>query len=136
VLLLDLAKGGALFRPGHHKEQCSFCLRELSKLEYLIAGPDVSICTRCVIRCVEQLRRSRVHGWRRWWDPRPPSVLAKAEESGPYRRARSDCCFCGVAGAAVVLLRAQHARICAPCVRLADDVAREGIVARYEADRS
>lgn len=115
--------GGRTLRTGAFQSQCSFCLEELAELTHLVAGPGVSICAECVSRCVDELRRRRVPGWRRFWDPRPPIAATDAGRA-PYRSEDASCSFCTQARPHDTLC-ADHARICSPCVRLALDVIRE-----------
>ena len=106
------------------KKQCSFCLRELANLERLVTASDVSICSDCVRRCVDELEVHRVRGWRRWWDLRPRRRVPAESAAGPYRTDDVCCSFCRKKNDEELIV-ADYARICSPCVRLAADVFRE-----------
>ena len=123
VSFIDLAS-----RHGARLEvdkQCSFCLRELARLEYLVTAPAVSICSGCVGRCVKELKDHRVGGWRRWWDLRSPKLIPDEPTALPYRASDLSCSFCRLE-----LIRdtiaAENARICSPCVRIAADLVPKG----------
>lgn len=122
LIELRIATAGRRFR-GEHKEQCSFCLLDRAEVDHLLAGPGVSICFRCVARCVAELKKRRIGGWRRWWDFRKTAAADGAVGGAPYRDERS-CSFCGQERVAETLF-AEHARICSPCVRLSLDVVIE-----------
>jgi ATP-dependent protease Clp ATPase subunit len=95
----------------------------LSGIELLVRGPEVSICSRCVEACVSALRRHRVRGFRAWWDPRPPLRGERPLPDG-YRASTLACSFC-LKPESDDLVAAEHARICAACVRLCVDMFTE-----------
>ena len=104
------------------ERQCAFCRRRVEVIGFLVAGPGVSICNECNELATSALRRHGVRGFRRWWQF-APRATTQATPHG-YREAEARCGFCRQPREGE-LIRGEHARICAPCVKLVADVLRE-----------
>ena len=48
--------------PGHNQLRCSFCGKDKDHVQFLIAGPTVYICGKCVDLCVDIIERTKASG--------------------------------------------------------------------------
>lgn len=103
-----------------HEDECSFCLALRADVKFLVAAERASICDRCV---AAHRPRGFVENLRAFFAPRAPSARGSLVAM-PYRGAATNACdFCKQSVAPLIV--GLRARICRPCLKLADEVVKE-----------
>jgi ATP-dependent protease Clp ATPase subunit len=118
----------SLARADDPTKQCTFCCRDIAAIRHLVAGPGVSICDECTDLAAKTLRSHGSPEFRAWWQFRRRRTR-DANHAQAYRSADDRCTFCR--RTADFMIRAEHAFICSPCVKLARDVVNEHVETRF-----